>query len=172
MFKFLRKKIAEVAFAYKMWADKKEIEDDFKQALNFAGLGNRNIMMQDEERQIAEGVIAMKVAINSLLKNKSAKSYDKTLRDIDNLLKYAQDVGSKQQKTILDLRKSIVVFKEKDLKSKEDKQKMINIRLNHYNQLHSKKLARDLIRQERQARKAGNSELADKLLKEWKEKYG
>jgi len=172
MFSKIRRKFAEWALAYKIWVDRKEIEDEIKQVINFAGLGDKNIMIQDEERQITEGVIAMKVAVNKLVKNRSAESYDNILKDLNDLVKFAENVGSKQQKSLLDLRKKLVVFKEKDVRTKKDKENMIRRRINHYYELHKGKESRELIRQERKARNSGNSKLADELLKEWKDKYG
>ena len=172
MFNKIRRKLAEIAFAYKMWADRKEIEEEFQQALNFAGLGDRNIGIHDEERQMVDGVIAMKVAVNKMVKNKSAESYNNLLYDLDDLLKLSGSISSKYEESLWDLRKKLTVFREKDVRTKKDKENMIDTRIRHYKELHITKESRALRRQERKARNSGDSELADELLKEWKQKYG
>jgi hypothetical protein len=89
----------------------------------------------------------------------------------EDLLALAKD-STEFAEELTKLRASIVIYEGSDIKSDEDKEKMINDRINHYLDLQKHKLERELLRKARQAYKQGNLELHNSLMNEWSKKYG
>lgn len=95
---------------------------------------------------------------------------DAALRQVDNMFGLANE-ETEEQKKVRELRESMYVFKGKDLKTEEDKEKMLDKRIQMYYDLQNKREQRKLSSAIRRAKQANDQELYDKLLEEWNGKY-
>lgn len=126
-----------------------------------------HLVQEDVEKKYHNGLLLVKRKIKE--KVDEGYTYEEVLKMLgDSLIALANQ--EKDQK--IELLKNIYIYESRDIKSEEDKIKMIDKRIADYKQLHKhvekRKLARDL----RAAERAGDTKLVDQLTKEWKQKYG
>jgi hypothetical protein len=121
---------------------------------------------------LGEGVKEIKSKVNVLVGSKTKEEYDKTLKELDNLVCLAQREESSPQAQYTNILKSGMDFSNSDIKNQTDRAKMVEKRIGDMYELQADKQRRSVIRQIRQAHKQGNTELAIKLQKEWDSKYG
>jgi len=94
-------------------------------------------------------------------------NHDKALHQIGDIIELAE----KDYKSEIEILKKMHVKNGQDVKNDTDKAKMIDQRIQDYKELHRFKEERTILRQIRKAKTDGNIELADKLTKEWQDKY-
>lgn len=94
-------------------------------------------------------------------------NYDKALHQIGDVIQLSE----KDHKPEIEILKKMHVKNGQDVKNDTDKAKMIDQRIQDYKELHRFKEERLILRQIRKAKTEGNLELADKLTKEWQDKY-
>lgn len=157
---YLEKKI-ELLF----WWNQRKLERQLDLELRpFAHNEGHEIYQDDTERKYAEGIALVKNKINSMT-NKEPWKYDDALKQVEDLI----SLGTEETPSQRDLRK--ILTNLASLPEKPKKQ-MIQERIGHYVELQKYNEERALIRQIKQAKKDQDNELADKLLEEWKNKYG
>lgn len=127
-----------------------------------------------ELKEIAyrEGVSKIKYEINRLVKSKSTEEYHNVLKNIENLMDLAKETDPKKLELMKILRETSIFTGGKDIKTHTDRAKMVQKRIEDFKELHSHIESRKLMRDIRQAERNGNKELAESLLKQWREKYG
>jgi len=126
-----------------------------------------------ELRQIAyrEGVGKIKCKVNSLVSSKTKEEYNKTLGEIEDLIEFAKETDPNKLEMIRILRSAAIFTGGQDIKTHTDRAKMVDKRIGHFRELHSHIESRRLLRTIRQAESDNDKSLAEKLRKEWKEKY-
>ena len=153
---------------YKLWRRNKKFEKELKREVDSVNLDSVGVYQVDEEQKIQEGIYNLKESINAVVKDRTSESYDKVLSRINNMVDFAKGKTTNGEQLLANLRKKILVFKEKDVRSKKDKIKMVDTRIKHYKELHKHKKLRDLRRQIRQAHNKGDTNTAQQLEEEWK----
>jgi hypothetical protein len=138
-----------------------------------------DILQQEEtQKKYQNGIALIKTKIDAQLK--SGKSFHEVLsqyRDRDtfhldpDLLALALD-ESEKEKLLRETLESIIVFKEKDIKSDKDLDKMLSTKVNNYNEFLRKKKMRELLRAGRKAKSDGDLELYKQLQKEYRNLNG
>lgn len=143
--------------------------------LGFLGGGNAEltkVVVSMQQLAYREGIGNIKRQINSLVKAKTKEEYDAVLKEVGDLVTLAK-VPNKQLDILKQSMYSVYVKTGgKDVKNDTDKAKMIEQRIDDFKELQEHKLQRELRRKIRQAKVAGDIELANSLQKEWQEKYG
>lgn len=120
---------------------------------------------------LTEGVTAIKKVINGRARN--AVEYDTELRKVDDLTVFAEKPNIGPQATYAKVfKESEQTKKTKDIETALDHAKMIDKRINHYTDLQAYNKKRQLIKDMKQAKKAGDITLFNKLEKEWNTIYG
>jgi len=153
---------------YKLWRRNKKFERELKREVDSVNLDSIGIYQVDEQQKIQEGIVNLKESINGITNDRTAEGYDKVLSKIDNMIDFAQGKTTNGEQLLASLRKKILVFKEKDVRNKKDKVKMVDTRIKHYKELHKHKELRDLRRQIRQAYNKGDTDKAQQLEEKWK----
>lgn len=125
-----------------------------------------------ESNKTYDGVSKVKKKIKELVNSKSSEEYHKILCEIEDLTKLATYEEGTSQAQFSKLLRSTYDLKNKDIITHTDKAKMIDKRIQDMRELWDDKNKRQLLRGIRQARKEGNTELADKLQTEFNNKYG
>lgn len=98
-------------------------------------------------------------------------SLESVLKDIgDKILELArrETKSDTHKRKVLE---SVYIYQGQDVKTEEDKTKMIATRIGHYTELQKQKEGRELLKQARTAYQEGKVELHQQLMKEWNEKY-
>jgi len=147
------------------WWNQKRLERQLDIELRPYTSGTYEIYQDDTERKYAEGIALVKNKINSMAAGGKTIEYDSALRQVEDLIKLGREETSSQRA----LRK--ILTNLASLPEKPRKQ-MIQERIGHYIELQKYNEERTLIKQIKQARKEQDNQLADKLLEEWKIKYG
>lgn len=152
-------------FEVVLWLDKRKTENKIE-SYGLPKVANR-ILINAVQAQYQEGVSRIKEQVNSLVKTKDAKEYDKVLKTITDLLNTAKtEANLAQEKEIEALRKSLVRG-SKDIRTDVQKAKMIEKRILDYYELQRYNKIRELHKKIRAAEKVGNFVEAEKLKKEW-----
>lgn len=123
------------------------------------------------------GVTEMKHKVNALVRSKSKEEYHNKLTEIENLVDLAQRDPNSAEGKFAELLKQTVVRKnklgqEQDVLTATDRAKMIDKKINQVYELQDHVVMRNKLREIRKLRTEGKNEEADKLFKEWNEKYG
>jgi len=135
------------------------------------------LLQEETQQKYYNGIALMKSRLRDQIKNSDPKSVMNQFKGEDNfyingdLLSLATD-EDEQRKKLRQMKESIYVYDDQDIKTEEDKKKMIDQRIGHYQKLHDAKIKRDLLRKARQAYNAGNLDLHKQLMEEWTNKYG
>ena len=126
-----------------------------------------------ESNKLAEGTLAIKNKVNSLLSSRNKEEYQIRLSEITDLLPLStyDDVNSSRAKYV-DFLKSYAVRHGTDVTTVTDRAKMVEKRIEDMYELQDHIVKRNLLRDLRKARVNNNIELAESLQKEYKEKYG
>lgn len=148
----------------------REFDKEVESEISYYMPARHNVVMNQQQRQMQEGLAQLKSAINKAVVGRTADEYDKVLGNIDDLMSLAQD-ESQEQKVLRKIKQNMYVFKGKDIKTRKDKKKMVETRINHYHELHGHIERRNLMRQIRAANNAGDTELAQKLEEEFHGRY-
>jgi len=146
----------------------KEVDSNIEIKLDFDSV---KTLEQDREQKYHNGISLMKYNIKNTAKSDTALEYDRILKQTDDMFTLAKEESAEQIK-LRELKESIYVYKGSDIKSDQDHEKMLDKRIKMYQDLHSKKLERQLMRDIRKAKKENSLELYEKLLGEYKIKYG
>lgn len=122
---------------------------------------------------LGEGVTKVKRKINNLIVAKTADEYDKTLKEIEDLMVLAERSKDSPQAVFSEALRHMYVKKgNKDIVTHTDKAKMIEGRIEDFMELRKQKESRSMLREIRKLRKEEKVDIADNLEKEWKDKYG
>lgn len=126
-------------------------------------------MRQDQlQQKYQTGLVNLK---DEVRKRAKEGSLDSILEKIgDKMLELARR-ETPDQKAFRKVKESLYIFQGADVKTEEDKTKMVDARINHYHQLQKDKEGRELLRQARQAYREGKVELHQQLMKEWNEQH-
>lgn len=98
---------------------------------------------------LGEGVKTLKRNINSMMAVKSKEEYHKVLTETEDLALKAQLSDSDPKAKIVNELKSKMDFSTKDIKTDTDYAKMLNQRINDYQNLHAHIAKRNAIREAR-----------------------
>jgi hypothetical protein len=116
------------------------------------------------------GIAVMKHAARKAAETGNV-SLDEALRKVDDMFGLAREETEEQRK-VREIRESIYIYKGQDVKNDEDQKKMIDKRIQMYEDLQNKKQQRQLSSAIRKAKQEGNEELHTQLLEEYNVKYG
>lgn len=152
----------------KLWWLLKSFNNEASSNINRSFSANETVEEQSQQK-LYNGVVAMKKAIKKLTKG---SNFDSTLQYVDDRM-----IDLAKDETALEIsnrkaKEAFFIAKGSDIKSEEDKIKMIDTRIIHYTGLQNKVVERELLKEIRAAYKANDKELHRKLLNEWKDKYG
>lgn len=150
---------------YIVWRETRKIESEIDAVFGHNRFTLNTEIIQDEtQRQYTEAVIQIKNKLKQL-SNGDLKSYLAKNPEITNL-------AEKDKDEVIEIMRKITIASGQDIKSEEDKTKMINDRINHYHELQRFNEEKQLLRQIKQAMKAGDKKLHAKLMAEWRQKHG
>lgn len=126
---------------------------------------------------IDRGVTEMKLKVNSLVRSKNKEEYHKTLSQIENLIDFSKRDPNSAEGKFAEILKQTIVRKnklghEQDVITATDRAKMIDKKIQQVYELQEHVVKRNMLRQIRKLRTEGKLEEADKLFKEWADKYG
>ena len=134
--------------------------------------------VQDDEaiqQKYHNGITLMKKRLNSMRNGQDANGFLSKNFGEDgrfDLLALAKDEDA-NRKALRQVRESAYVYQGADIKTEEDKTKMIDTRIGHYKALHKDIEIRQVLKEARAAWAAGDIELHKQLLAKWEEmKYG
>lgn len=131
-----------------------------------------NIVINIQKIAYREGIGNIKNHVNSIIKAKTPEEYNRVLTEIGDLMEYAKAPGTELDILKKNLYNLHIKTGGKDIKSNKDKAKMINKRIEDFNELKSHKKKRQLLRDIRQAKVNGDTDLHEKLQKQWREYNG
>lgn len=130
--------------------------------------------VQDDEavqQKYHNGITLMKRRLNQMRNGQDGHQFLSANGNLD-LLALARDEDA-NRKALRQVRESAYVYQGADIKSEEDKTKMIDTRIGHYQALHKDIEIRRVLKEARAAWAAGDIELHKQLLAKWEEmKYG
>lgn len=153
-----------------LWWDRKNPEPTY---LNF-----REVQQIIRQYSLLDrGVTEMKMKVNTLVRAKTKEEYHQTLNEIENLIDLAQrDPNSPEAKFAALLKQTAgrknSLGQEQDVMTATDRAKMIDKKIQNVYELQDHVVMRTMLRNIRKLRTEGKTEEADKLFKEWNEKYG
>lgn len=148
-----------------LWNDDRKLK---KKRRQFILVNNPVILKSSSQMRYDESTTLIKKKIKEISNSESKEDLENTLKNINNLIKFAE----KDHNESIKILKDVYVYKDKDIKNDTDKAKMLKIRIKHYDELKKGKEKRNLNRNIRMAAKKGDKIRVEKLMKEWKEKYG
>lgn len=124
----------------------------------------------DVARMYAEGILKVKTKINNKVKARTADEYHKVLMEVKELIVLAKEetIQEARRRRVLE---NVYVRKEVDVKSKKDKKKMIEQRIEHYEELRKYNEQRALLKQIKALTKDGKHKEAEELTEKWKKLY-
>lgn len=154
-----------------LWLELRGVERGLNRYIDGAYFGSGGCVEVDEDRLLAKAVTVLKRKVNASVDNRTSENYHKKLLELGDLISLTTDTAEVGSKVAAILNK-IVAFKDKDVRDQKDREAMIRKRIEHYYQLHDKKMSREMIRKIRELRKDGEIEVANELEKIWKERYG
>lgn len=152
-------------FEFLLWLDRRVAKKETKQYLN-----NIRIEINATREKYEKALCKIKSKVNEEAKE---SNHHKVLKVKGDLVSIAEEEEDEFLKKRAEIMKSAIVKKgDKDIKSDTDMAKMVESRINDYKALHKDIAMRQLLRRIRQAEREGDSQLADSLKLELKEKYG
>lgn len=154
-------------FEYLLWLDRKS-----NQSVKYLS-PKEMAQIVKESSKLYEGVQVVKKKVNELVSSRTKEEYHKILCEIEDLTKLAHnDSDLERQKFSRMLRDVYVKKNDRDIVSHTDMAKMIDQRIQDHSEMWYANQKRHLLREIRQANKCGDMELAEKLVSEYKSKYG
>jgi len=165
---FFRSILGEVYIRTILWWDYRQFRKGLKRRPN---LETAKLVMSMSQTYYTEGLKAVRSKIQTLVNTKDPEKFDADMKKLNELLSLAD--GSKSAGEIKDIEylKALLMRRGVDIKTPEDKERMIESRIMHYKELQNHKLEREFISKIKIARRSGNEKLANKLEKEWHEKF-
>jgi len=130
-----------------------------------------SIVMSMSQMYYTEGLRGMRDKVHKLVNTKDSEEFDKGMKELDDFIALADNTKNKGDIEAAKLWKVMLVNTGADIKNEEAKTRMIQGRIADYKELQNYKLEKNFIRNIKTARESGNSKLADKLEKEWHEKF-
>lgn len=122
---------------------------------------------------ISRGVVEVKSKVNSLVRARSKEEYRKTLEEIEDLLPLAErDPNSAEGQFANLIRRTYDTKSNIDVVTATDRAKMVEKKIQAVKELQEHKAQRDMLREVRKLHTEGKKDEADKLFKEWEDKYG
>jgi hypothetical protein len=154
-----------------VWWLELQFEQEVKSNIRFnTAYDPIHIVEADVERKMDNGIAVMKHAARKAAETGNV-SLDEALRKVDDMFGLAREETEEQRK-VREIRESIYIYKGQDVKNDEDQKKMIDKRIQMYEDLQNKKQQRQLSSAIRKAKQEGNEELHTQLLEEYNVKYG
>jgi phosphoribosylanthranilate isomerase len=124
-----------------------------------------------QAQHCAHGVERVKEKVNALVKTRNKDEYHRVLTEMQNLVSLAERESDPEKAKLMEMLQK-AFGKVVDVETATDRAKMIDQRINDMHDLHSHIKKRNLMREIRKLRGEGKAKEADKLEKEWLEKYG
>lgn len=162
---FYKSFLGELYLRFLLWIDSIKLK---KRKKNYNITNNPVVLRDSLKIKYDESVGLIKKKIKELSESNTKEDLEKTLSNLDDLVKFAE----KEQNEMIENLKEVYVYKEKDIKTDTDKAKMLEKRINHYEQLKKGKEKRELNKAIRLATRKGDTGRVEKLTQEWKVKYG
>lgn len=131
----------------------------------------QQIVIQAQQMLYREGISKIKNHVNSIVNSKSKEEYETKLKELEDLIPFAERDDSKLKEVKAALF-GAYVKRDKDIKNSKDFAKMIDQKIEDTKQLWKHKEKRDMLRAIRKLKMSGELEQAYKLEKEFFEKYG
>lgn len=125
---------------------------------------------QDIEQKYYNGISLLKSRLLKEIANNDPHQILERYKDND-LLVLAKSNNREREQLATGLTKTLI-YSGTDVKTDQDKSKMIDKRIQDYNKLQNKTEERELTRKIRAASTVGDMVLYDSLMKEWKTRYG
>jgi len=119
----------------------------------------------ETQRKYYNGLTLLKRRVRSMAVD---GNLGQAMSGLDDLIPLAASEEADDMRAAM---KSVVVAKGQDIKTEEDKTRMIDTRINHYTTLHAQKLKRELSAKIRKAKYENKAE-HERLMKEWNKLYG
>lgn len=179
-------KIKNLALTAKDWLSLYVLESEFKKEVdqNVDTWSNRDTSIpleqeQENQQKYTNGIGLIKRRLKDQMKG--GKTFDETMGqytgDDPNFFQSRDLLGlatdeDQRSRSFRKLRESAVVYSGADVKTEEDKTKMIDKRIGHYTDLQIAKMSREHLRRARDAHQAGDLELHKILMEEWNQVYG
>lgn len=160
MIKWIKDKYIGLLF----WWHKSKLERGLDKELRFYTTGTvYEIFQDDTERKYAEGVATIKGKVKKMASEDG--DYERVLEEVKELIQLARDETPSQRA----IRQALISLARLPEKSKK---KMIQERIQHYEELRKYNEERALIKEIKQARKEGKTDLAEELETKWRQTYG
>jgi uncharacterized membrane protein len=153
-----------IYFEFLLWLDRRAEKAETKQLINTI-IAEINITKEKYDKSITN--------LKTKIKDEATDGdYDKVLKSKENLISLTENEEEHLKKRA-ELLKSVMVKRgDKDINNNTEMARMVDSRINDYRTLHRDINMRQLLREIRKAEKEGNSQLAESLKVELKEKYG
>jgi len=138
---------------------------------NLPNFTTKQIIKQTNQMYYDIGIKQIKTKINTLTKTATKEEYERVLSELKELLSLAA-LAPEDKQELSDILYKVAVKKGKDINNDIELAKMVNTRISHFNELQQHKIKRELNKRIRIAYKAGDVNLANDLIQEFKSKYG
>lgn len=155
----------------KIWWLTRQFDKEAKENIEhwFQPRPNISVKEVDKELKYATAIAILKEnirkqALHSSLEEVLKKNGDKLLE-----LAYNKNSDVEDMRAIFE---SVYIYSGQDIKTDEDRKKMIDRRIADYMELRKAKAGRELLRKARAAYKAGDLTTHNNYMEEWKNKYG
>ena len=154
-----------------VWWDTRKLDKFIeKELLSSVGENNAAYYEDDVARLYAEGIARIKGKINSRVKERSAEEYHEVLKQVKNLISEARE-ETFQEARRRKMLESAYVRRGSDVKNSRDKKKMIDERIQHYQELQAYNEQRQMLKQIKLLIKEGKDKEAQELTEQWKKLY-
>lgn len=131
----------------------------------------QQVIAEAQKFAYREGVSQMKRNIHKLMQSKTKEEYQRVLGTIEDLMDHAKKDPNNLTKLRETLYKSYIRTSGRDITSATEHAKMIDQRIKDYKELYKHQEKRNMLRNIRKLRQAGEMEQALKLQREFEEKY-
>lgn len=153
--------VKDLWWRFLLWRATRKVDRDLDKIFDTSINGGSAEYKEDHnQRQIYEGVRMIKSGI-------ARNGYSSAFMKGRDLL----DLAKSEKNDTVELMKGVIVASKQDVKTEDDKVKMIDKRINHYYELQKYNEEKALIREIKKAKKIGDISTHDKLMNEWREKY-